>query len=285
MTIAVTGATGNLGNLIVQDLLRRGIPASDIVAPVRSPEKAAVLADQGVVIRPADYNEPETVKAALAGVDKLVMVSGSDVGSRVPQHKNVIDAAVTNGVSLIAYTSILHADTAGMMLAGEHLATEHLLAESGVSHVLLRNSWYLENYIPALPMYLEHGAIFGAAGVGRVSAATRADYAAAAAAVVAEDGHAGAVYELGGEPAFTLAELAAIVSDASGKTVVYQELDPDALAAALAGAGVPEPMARVLADSDQGVARGELFTDSGDLARLIGRAPTTAAAAVKAALA
>lgn len=284
MSIAVTGATGNLGNLIVLDLLDRGIPAADIVAPVRSTQKAAALADRGVAIRQADYDKSDTLRAALAGVESLLLVSSSEVGSRAVQHKNVIDAAVDAGVELIAYTSILHADTSKLLLAGEHLATERLLADSGIPHVLLRNSWYLENYTGALPMYLEHGAVLGAAGDGRVSAATRADFASAAAAVLAEGGHAGAVYELGGEPAFTLGELADIVSEASGRAVVYQDLPPDSLVAAMSAAGVPEMMANVLADSDQGIARGELFTESGDLARLIGRAPTTAREAIEASL-
>jgi NAD(P)H dehydrogenase (quinone) len=284
MSIAVTGATGNLGNLIVLDLLDRGIPAADIVAPVRSPQKAATLADRGVAIRQADYDKPDTLRAALGGVERLLLVSSSEVGSRAAQHKNVIGAAVDAGVELIAYTSILHADTSKLLLAGEHLTTEQLLADSGIPHVLLRNSWYLENYTGALPMYLEHGAVLGAAGDGRVSAATRADFASAAAAVLAEGGHAGAVYELGGEPAFTLGELAGIVSEVSGQAVVYQDLAPDALVAAMSAAGVPEMMANVLADSDQGIARGELFTESGDLARLIGRPPTTAREAIEASL-
>ena len=285
MTIAITGATGNFGNLAIRDLLGRGVPAADLVAVVRSPEKARQLADLGVQIRRADYTDPQTLRAAFDGVDRLVFVSGSEVGSRISQHQNVVDAAAATGIGLVAYTSIVHADSSKIMLASEHLATEQMLAASGVPHVLLRNSWYLENYTGALPMYLEYGTVLGAAGDGRVSAATRADFAAAAATVVAEDGHAGAVYELGGEPAFTLEELAHTLSEISGTKVVYQNLDTEALVAALSGAGVPDPMAHVLADSDLGIARGELFTDSGDLAKLIGRPPTTLARAIRTAFA
>lgn len=285
MTIAITGATGRLGRLVISSLLESGVPASDLVAAVRSPEKAADLQALGITVRQADYNNLQTLVEAFDGVDRLLLISSSEVGSRADQHRNAIDAASRAGVPWIAYTSILAADNSGMALAGEHKATEDLLAASGISHTLLRNGWYVENYTANLPTYFEYGTILGSAGEGRVSAATRQDLAAAAAAVLTSDGHEGAVYELGGDEAFTLSELATIVSESSGKTVTYTDLPTDQYAAALTQAGVPAPFAEVLADSDAGVARGRLYTDSGDLSRLIGRPTTSVRQAVAAAVA
>lgn len=277
MTLLVTGASGHLGRLVVESLLQRGTPAADVVAVARTPESISDLADRGVQVRHADYTDPSSLDAAFAGVDRLLLVSGSEVGQRIAQHANVIDAAKRAGVGFVAYTSITRADTTDLLLAAEHRATEELLVASGLPHALLRNSWYLENYTAQLPTYLEHGAVLGAAGEGRVSAATRADYAEAAAVVLAgEDGHAheGAVYELGGDHAFTLGELAEIVGRVSGREVVYRDLSVADLTAALVAAGLPEGYAGVLADSDRGISEGALFTDSGDLSRLIGH-PTT----------
>ncbi len=197
MTVVVTGATGHLGRLAVESLLDRGVAPEQIVATGRNVEKLADLAARGVVVRRADFDDPSTLAAAFAGADKVLLVSGSEVGKRVQQHTNAIDAAKAAGVALIAYTSIPYADRSSLLLAEEHAATERVLAASGVPHVLLRNSWYLENYTAQLPTYLEHG-VAGAAGSGRVSAAARRDFAEAAATVLIEDGHAGAVYELGG---------------------------------------------------------------------------------------
>lgn len=272
--IAVTGATGHLGRLIVENLLERGVAAGRTVALARSPEKAAGLAAHGVQVRPADYTQPATLVPALQGVETLVFVSGSEAGQRIPQHRNVVDAARQAGVRLIAYTSILKADTSGMQLAAEHKATEEMIRASGIPFVFLRNSWYLENYAGTLPSALEHGALLGSADDGRLSAATRADFAAAAAAVATGEGHENRIYELGGDESFTLAELAAIIAEVSGRPVEYRNLPEDAYAGALVSVGLPEQFARILADSDRGIARGELFTDSGDLRRLIGR-PTT----------
>jgi NAD(P)H dehydrogenase (quinone) len=274
MTIAVTGATGHLGRLVVEALLDRGVPADQVIAVVRDTAKAADLADRGVVVRHGDYEQPATLAEALTGVDRLLLVSGSEVGRRVAQHQAVVDAAGGAGVSLLAYTSVVRADTTQLLLAAEHRATEELIRSSGLPYVFLRNSWYVENYTPQLPTYLEHGAIVGAAGEGRVSAATRADYAAAAAAVLTSEGHDNAVYELGGDQAFTMTELAAAVSAATGHDIAYRDLPVQEYTQVLVGAGLPEPVAAVFADSDAGIARGDLFTDSGDLSRLIGR-PTT----------
>lgn len=284
MTIVVTGATGHLGRLAVEALLARGVAASDILATGRRPEALAELAGQGVQIRASDYTDPGSLRAVFDGADKLLLVSASEIGQRVAQHRNAIDAAREAGVGLIAYTSIAHADTAQMRLASEHRATEQLLDESGLPHVVLRNSWYLENYTPQLPTYLEFGAVLGSAGDGRVSAATRADYAEAAAAVLTSDGHAGAVYELGGDDAFTLAELAAAVAEASGHDVAYRDLPADAYADVLVHAGLDRGYAETLADADLGLGRGELHVTSGDLSRLIGRPTTTLRAALSAAL-
>jgi NAD(P)H dehydrogenase (quinone) len=283
MSIVVTGATGHLGRLAVEALVERGVPAADVVATGRRTETLADLAERGVVVRTADYDDEASLEEALAGADRLLLVSGSEVGQRVRQQGNPIAAARTAGVGFIAYTSIAHADTSTLLLAEEHRATEQLLAEAGVPHALLRNSWYTENYTAQLPVYLEHG-IAGAAGDGAVSAATRADYAAAAAAVVATDGHAGAVYELGGAP-FTMAELAQVVSAATGRTVTYTDLPVEQYQRVLVAAGLPEPAAAVFADGDRGVAAGELLVEGDDLARLLGRAPTSLPEAVAAAVA
>ncbi len=271
--IAVTGASGQLGRLVVDALLAQR-PAGEIVALARDPAKLADLAEKGVVVRPADYSKPETLGPALEGVERLLLISSSEVGQRAPQHQAVIDAAKAAGVGFIAYTSILGADRSPMILASEHAATEAALKASGIPHALLRDGWYAENYVQAVQSGAATGSIYGAAGEGRVAPAPRADYAAAAAAVLVGEGHAGKTYELAGDEALTLAELAAIVSEKAGKPVTYVNLDEDAYKAALVSHGVPEGFAGVLADSDTGLANGWLDNRSGDLARLIGR-PTT----------
>ena len=285
MSIVVTGASGQLGRLTVEALLRRAVPAADIVATGRDVAGLEDLADRGVVVRRADFADPDSLAAAFAGADRLLLVSASiPVDERVANHRRAIDAAVAAGVSLVAYTSMVHADTAATILACTHRATEEYLRERGVPSVLLRNSWYLENYTGQLPVVLQHGAFIGAAGKGRVSAASRADYAEAAAAVLTTEGHTGAVYELGGDESFTLDELAATVSAAVGKPISYTDLPADKLAEALAGAGVPAEVAHALADADLGLGRGELHTESGDLRRLIARPTTSPADAVADAL-
>lgn len=282
--LAVTGATGQLGRRVVEALLGRGVPAGRIVAAVRDQSKAADLASRGVQVRRADYEQPQTLDAAFDGVGRLLLVSGNEVGRRAPQHENVVRAAKGAGVGLLAYTSILNADRSSMMLAGEHRATEEIIRASGLPHVFLRNGWYFENYADAIRQAAAHGAIMGSAGDGRVSAAARADYAEAAAAVLAGEGHENKAYELGGDRSFTLGELAAEVARRAGREVGYRDLPADAYAEALIGFGVPEPFARVLADSDLGIRRGELFTESGDLRKLIGRPTTTLEVAVASAL-
>jgi NAD(P)H dehydrogenase (quinone) len=283
MSIVVTGATGQLGRLVVQALVQRGVPAQQIIATGRRTEVLGDLAERGLVVQWADFNDQASLPEAFAGADKLLLVSGSQAGQRVRQHGNAINAAKAAGVGFIAYTSGVRANTSALLVNQDHRATEQLLAEVGVPHALLRNSWYLENYTGQLPVYLERG-IVGAAGAGKVSAATRADYAEAAAAVLAGEGHAGAVYELGGEP-FTMAELAEVISAATGRTVTYTDLPPEQYQAVLVRAGLPEEMAAMVADGDRGVAAGELLVEGDDLTRLLGRAPTPLADAVAAAVA
>jgi NAD(P)H dehydrogenase (quinone) len=283
MSVVITGATGHLGRLVVESLLERGLPADQIVATGRRTEKLADLADRGVVVRRADYTDSGSLKEAFQGADQVLLVSSSEVGQRYAQHVNAVDAARAAGVGLIAYTSITRADTSGMALAAEHKATEEYIRESGVPYVLLRNNWYLENYTDQLPVVLEHQALLGSAGEGRVSAASRADLAAAAATVLATDGHQGQVYELAGD-AFTLPEAAAVISEVSGQQVGYVDLPAEKYTEVLVGAGVPQPFAEVLADSDLGIARGDLDEPADDLSRLIGRPATSLRDAVTAAL-
>jgi NAD(P)H dehydrogenase (quinone) len=283
MSIVVTGATGQLGRLAVEALLERGVPAEQIVATGRRVETLSDLQERGVTVRRADYTDPESLRAAFAGAEKLLLVSGSEIGQRVPQHRNAIAAAKDAGVQLIAYTSVARADSSSLGIAAEHTATEQLLAESGIPHVVLRNGWYTENYTGQLATYLQNG-IVGSAGEGRVSAATRADYAEAAAAVVAGDRHEGNVYELGGDP-FTMPELAATVSAVTGADVTYTDVPVEQFAQILEGAGLPAPVAGMFADIDRSVAAGDLFVEGNDLEKLIGRAPTPLAEAVAAAAA
>ena len=274
--IAITGATGQLGQHVIENLLKT-VPASQIVAIVRNPAKAATLSLQGITVRQADYTDEAAFTTALQGIDKLLLISSSEVGQRTPQHRNVINAAKSARVKFIAYTSLLHADTSPLGLADEHVATEKMLAESGLDVALLRNGWYSENYLASAPAALEHGVFIGAAGDGKIAAATRADYAAAAARVISEEGHAGKIYELAGDEGWTLSQLAAELAQHSGKKVVYQNLSEADFAAALKGFGLPAGLAEMLADSDIGASKGGLFDDSHTLSTLIKR-PTTSLA-------
>ena len=278
--IAITGATGQLGALAVEELLKT-VNASELVAIVRNPAKADALAQNGVVVRQADYGDQAALTAALSGVEKLLLVSSSEVGQRAAQHRNVINAAKAAGVKFIAYTSLLHADKSPLGLHVEHVETEKMLADSGIPYALLRNGWYTENYLASAPAALAHGVFIGAAGDGKIASATRADYAAAAARVISTEGHAGKVYELAGDSAWTLSELAAELSKQSGKPVVYQNLSEADFAGALKGVGLPDVFANLLADSDIGASKGGLFDDSHTLSKLIGRPTTPLAESVK----
>lgn len=278
--IAITGATGQLGQHVIESLLKT-VPASQIVAIVRNPAKATALSQQGITVRQADYSDEAAFTTALQDIDKLLLISSSEVGQRAPQHRNVINAAKAAHVKFIAYTSLLHADTSPLGLADEHVATEQMLAESGIAYALLRNGWYTENYLASAPAALEHGVFIGAAGEGKIVSATRADYAAAAARVISEDGHAGKTYELAGDAGWTLSQLAAELAKQSGKKVVYQNLSEADFAAALKGVGLPAGLADMLADSDTGASKGGLFDDSHTLSKLIGRPTTSLADSVK----
>ncbi|WP_026910862.1 SDR family oxidoreductase [Patulibacter minatonensis] len=274
-TIAVTAATGQLGRLVVAALLDRGVEPGSIVAAVRTPEKAADLAALGVDVREADYTRPDTLVAALQGVDRVLVISSDQIGDRAASQANVVAAAEQAGVALLAYTSILNADSTAMLLAADHRATEARLRESDLPVVLLRNGWYTENYTGQLATTLEHGLV-GASGDGRVQVAPRKDFAEAAAIVLTGDGHEGRTYELAGDDELSMPELATLFADATGREVAYQDVPVPVLAEILAGAGLPAPLNEILADSSAGVGRGELQNGSGDLARLLGR-PTTPA--------
>jgi NAD(P)H dehydrogenase (quinone) len=285
VSTVITGATGHLGRLVIEALLRRGVAPADIVAAGRAVERVADLEARGVRVARIDFDDPASLRAAFAGAQRVLLVSGSEVGQRVRQHTNAIDAARTAGVDQLAYTSIAHADSSSLILATEHRATEEALRASGVPFTMLRNSWYVELYTEPLATTLATGVILGSAGAGRVSATSRADYAEAAAAVLTGDGHRNAVYELGNDEAFTLAELAAEISRQSGTAVSYQDLPKDEYRATLAGFGLPTELAAAYADADRGIADGELLVDTRDLSRLIGRPTTTLAAAVATGLA
>ncbi|HHH3216964.1 TPA: SDR family oxidoreductase [Morganella morganii] len=278
--IAITGATGLLGQHVIENLLQT-VPAGQIVAIVRNPAKGASLNRKEISVRQADYNDEASLIRALQGVEKLLLISSSEIGQRVTQHRNVINAAKSANVKFIAYTSLLHADTSPLGLHTEHVETEKMLADSGIRYALLRNGWYTENYLASVPAALEHGVFIGAAGEGKIAFAARADYAAAAACVISEDGHAGKVYELAGDEARTLSHLAKELTEQSGKNVVYQNLSQADFVAALKNAGLPDELSEMLADSDVGASVGGLFDDSHTLSKLIGRPTTTLAESIK----
>ncbi|MFF7992972.1 SDR family oxidoreductase [Kitasatospora xanthocidica] len=277
----VTGATGQLGRLVVEGLLA-AVPASEIAVVVRSAAKAEEWAEQGVRVHEADYGRPETLVGAFSAGDRVLLISGNEFGSRVSQHGAVIDAAKAAGVALLAYTSIL--GTATFRLGDEHKATEELLLGSGLPYALLRNGWYTENYLGDVAGTVERGVVLGSAGDGRVATAARKDYADAAVAVLTGEGHENRVYELSGDVAWSLSELAAELTEASGRPVEHRDVPAAAHREVLVGAGMPEGFAEVFVDVDAGIARGELAGTSGDLARLIGRPTVPLADSVRAAL-
>jgi NAD(P)H dehydrogenase (quinone) len=279
-TIGITGATGQLGRLVVEQLKHR-VPGDSLIALVRTPAKAA---DLGVEARAADYGQPDALHSALAGVNTLLLISSSEIGQRAAQHRNVIDAARKAGVQRIVYTTLLRADTSPLSLAPEHVETEALLRASGIAHTILRNGWYSENYTGSIAGALAGGAFIGSAGEGRIAAAARADYAAAAVAVLTAPGHDGKTYELAGDSAWTLADLAAEISRQSGKPIPYKNLPEADYAAALKGFGLPEAFAQAIASWDVAASQGALFDEGRQLSRLIGRPTTPLAASVTAAL-
>lgn len=283
MSIVVTGATGHLGRLVVERLLET-VPADRIAAAVRDKEKAADLAARGIEIRVADYDAPETLAGAFRSGDRVLLISGSEVGRRVPQHTAVIEAAKAAGVAQLAYTGVLGGPAADFQLAAEHKVTEQLILDSGLPYTFLRNGWYTENYTENLAPVLAHGAVVANAGEGRVASAARADYAAAAAAVLTGDGHLGRAYELSGDTAWSFAEYAAAVSAASGKEIAHRDVTAAEHREILIGAGLPEMFAEIMVDVDEAIRRGLLATTTGDLSRLAGRPTTPLAESVAAAV-
>ncbi|QSQ24350.1 SDR family oxidoreductase [Pyxidicoccus parkwayensis] len=279
--MVITGATGRLGRFVVEGLLKK-LPANQIAVVARNPDKAKDWASRGVQVRKADYSQPETWAGVFSKGDTVLLISSSEVGQRRKQHQAVVDAAVRAGVRLLAYTSILHADTSRMVLAGEHLDTEKAIRASGLPFVFLRHSWYLENYTEAAKRTLAQGVLRGCAKDGRVAPALRQDYADAAVEVLTGTGHENQVYELAADQGFTLAELAAELSRQSGTSVPYQDLPPAEFSAVLQQAGLPKGYADVLANADEGIARGDLDDTSRTLSRLIGRPTTSLAQALSA---
>lgn len=283
MSIVVTGATGALGRLAVEELLKRTAP-DEIVAVARDRAKAAGLAARGVEVKAADYSRPETLQGVFASGDRVLFISGNEAGARLTQHRAVIDAAREAGVALLAYTSVLGGPAATFSLAEEHVATEQALLASGMPYCLLRNGWYHENYTGTLATTLRTGAVVGSAGQGRVATAARRDYAEAAAVVLTGSGHENSVYELSGDTAWTMAEYAAEVSRQTGRTIPYRDLPQERYVALMVEAGVPALGAQMVADADAGIARGELAATPGELSGLLGRPTTPLAEAITEAL-
>jgi NAD(P)H dehydrogenase (quinone) len=278
-TYAVTGASGHLGRLVVEELLDRGVPSADIVAIVRTRDKVADLAERGVDVREADYIRPDTLRAALVGVNRLLLVSSSAAGRRLGQHTNVIAAAKTAGVSRIVYTGILNADHTTNPLAGEHQDTERALREAGLPFTVLRNGWYIENYTDRLDQYTKAGEIIGAAGRGRISGASRQDFAVAAVAALVQNVDGNRTYELGG-PAFDLFELADTIARVTSTPVRYRDLPADKYIAVLTRSGLDQNAAEFVAALDASIARGDLETNSQDLEQLLGRPATSLAVVI-----
>ncbi len=275
MKIGVTGATGQLGRKVIEKLKEK-VSTDNIVALVRNPQKAAELA---VEARVFDYSKPENLAASLKGIDRLLLISGNEIGQRAKQHANVIDAAKQAGVKWIVYTSLLHADKSSLNLAEEHLATEAALKASGIPHTILRNGWYTENYTGSVKGAVAAGAFIGSANNGKISSAARADYAEAAAVVLTGTGHVGKVYELAGDETYTLTDLAAEISRQTGKNIPYNNMPEAEYIKILKNAGVPEGLAQAIAGCDVGASKNDLFDDTKQLSLLIGH-PTTPLAKV-----
>jgi NAD(P)H dehydrogenase (quinone) len=282
VSIVITGATGRLGRHVISSLLRLDVQLPDLVAAGRNEEKLGALRELGLATVRADYTEPETLDEAFAGADTVLLISSSEVGIRVPQHRNAVDAAVRAGVSRLVYTSALGADRGKLLLADEHLATEEAIAASGLPFTILRNGWYTENFEPALRHAETTGVVLASAGDGRVASATREDYAEAIAAVLAQDGHAGQTYELSGDVAWSFDELAAALTEVLDREVTYRRLTPEQHLAELERTGVEESTARFLVALDANIEDGALDLVTGDLSRLLGRRTTALVDALRA---
>lgn len=281
MRIAVTGASGQLGQLVISQLLER-TEAKNIVALVRNPEKLSDLSSKGIEVRAFDYaHNADELSIQLAGVDKLLLISSSEIGQRTTQHQNVINAAKLAHVKFVAYTSLLKADTSPLLLAQEHVETEQYLKTSDIPYTLLRNNWYSENYAMGLAQAVEQGKIFGATHHGKIASASRLDYATAAGVVLTQEGHENKVYELAGDTSYTLDDVAKWVTEISKKEVTYNDLSEEEYKALLIQVGLPEGFATILANSDDGVFKDALYSDSKDLHKLIGRATTSMQETIK----
>ncbi|MCR8668088.1 SDR family oxidoreductase [Aestuariibaculum sp. M13] len=270
MKIGITGATGQLGTLVVEQLKKLGYN-DNLVALVRSTDKAKSL---GIEAREFDYDNPEILEKALNGIDRLVFISANEIGQRARQHKNVIDAAKKLNVKWIIYTSLLRADTSTLNLAGEHLNTEQELKNSGLNFTILRHGWYTENYTASIPSAIQNGGFIGSAGSGKISSAARLDYAEALAIVITNEEHKGKVFELAGDESYTLTDLAIELSKQTGKTIPYNNLPEEAYAGILLQVGLPEGLAKGLASWDVSASKGDLFDNNHQLSKLLGR-PTT----------
>ena len=283
MKIAITGATGQLGNLVIEQLLQL-TAAQNIVALVRNVDKAKHFKVQGIELREFDYDRPETLVPALLGIDKLLLISANEIGRRTPQHQAVIDAAKVAGVPYLAYTSLLRADTSPLGLAQEHRETEKLIQDSGITYTFLRNNWYSENYLAGVAHTIEIGTLFGAAQDGRISSASRIDYAEAAAKVLTSTGHENKTYELAGSESFSLSDLATFIGQAVNKDIIYQNLSAEEYTQGLTQAGLPAGLVDVIVDADIQTIQGAMYSDSKDLEQLIGHKTTSIQDAIKAAL-
>lgn len=283
MKIAITGATGQLGNLVIEQLLQL-TAAQNIVALVRNIDKAEHFKAQGIELREFDYDRPETLTPALSGIDKLLLISANEIGRRTPQHQAVIDAAKVAGVPYIAYTSLLRADTSPLGLAQEHRETEKLIQDSGITYTFLRNNWYSENYLAGIAHTIEIGTLFGAAQDGRISSASRIDYAEAAAKVLTSTGHENKTYELAGSESFSLSNLATLIGQAASKDIIYQNLSAEEYTQGLTQAGLPAGLVDVIVDADIQSIQGAMYSDSKDLEQLIGHKTTSIQDSIKAAL-
>ena len=283
MKIAITGATGQLGNLVIEQLLQL-TTAQNIVALVRNVNKAEHFKAQGIELREFDYDRPETLVPALLGIDKLLLISANEIGRRTPQHQAVIDAAKVAGVPYLAYTSLLRADTSPLGLAQEHRETEKLIQDSGITYTFLRNNWYSENHLAGVAHTIEIGTLFGAAQDGRISSASRIDYAEAAAKVLTSTGHENKTYELAGSESFSLSDLATFIGQAVNKDIIYQNLSAEEYTQGLTQAGLPAGLVDVIVDADIQTIQGAMYSDSKDLEQLIGRKTTNIQDAIKAAL-
>ena len=283
MKIAITGATGQLGNLVIEQLLQL-TAAQNIVALVRNVDKAKHFKTQGIELREFDYDRPETLVPALSGIDKLLLISANEIGRRTPQHQAVIDAAKVAGVPCLAYTSLLRADTSPLGLAQEHRETEKLIQDSGITYTFLRNNWYSENYLAGVAHTIEIGTLFGAAQDGRISSASRIDYAEAAAKVLNSTCHENKTYELAGSESFSLSDLATLIGQVTSKDIIYQNLSAEEYTQGLIQADLPTGLVEVIVDADIQSIQGAMYSDSKDLDQLIGHKTTSIQDAIKASL-